>query len=310
MSKTKEIAIYIKPQIESLLKRVDTLIFDVDGVLLDVHRSFWDVILLTTKKYLSLHSLRSNFSSRKSHIKLLKLAGGFNNDWDVTSALILISLSYAFNHPLDIKELTKEVYERGGGLNQLEAVLSEKFPEDFPRIHSLLNKSLVERLFKEIYAGKETPLVYGFPPQFIPPQQEGLYKREIPLLKVEDIPSFIEKIGIFTGRTAGETTLALKMTGLSELIPPDYILTADDGLNKPDREKLKELADKLKAKVAIYVGDVLDDLRSVPKDDPTILACVVQRRNIELFKAEGADIIVPSTISLMQILKEKRGEEN
>jgi phosphoglycolate phosphatase-like HAD superfamily hydrolase len=299
---------FVQPRVKPLLKEVNALIFDVDGVLLDVHQSFWNVILLTTKKYLELLSIKSPFSPRKYHIKLLKMAGGFNNDWDVTSALIIISLSYAFNHPLNLREIGEEIYKRGGGLNQLEALLQEKIPNDFPTIRSLLDKSLVERLFKEIYAGKDTPIVYGFQPKFIYPEQEGLYKNEIPLLKPEDIPPFIEKIALFTGRTAGETLLALKMTGFSSLIPQEYILTADDGLNKPDEKKLKELANKLGAKVAIYVGDAIDDLRSVPKDDSSILSCIVQKRNTQIFKKEGADIIVPDTISLIQLLKEERSE--
>jgi HAD superfamily hydrolase (TIGR01548 family) len=301
---------FIKPEARPLLKKVDALIFDVDGVLLNVHRSFWDVILITTKKYLKLISIKSDFIPRKSHIKLLKMAGGFNNDWDVTSALVLVSLSYSFNHPLNLIEIVEEIYARGGGLAQLEALLWEKIPADFPKISSLLDKSLVERLFKENYAGKETPLVYGFQPKFISPEQEGLYKNEIPLLKPEDIPPFIEKIAIFTGRTAGETQLALQMTGFSSLIPQEYILTADDGLNKPDEEKLKELANKLGTRVAIYVGDALDDLRSVPKGDSSLLSCIVQKRNIKIFKEEGADIIVPDTISLIQLLKEERREGN
>ena len=301
--------IYIKPQVRPLLRKVDALIFDVDGVLLNVHSSFWDVILITTKKYLKLKSIKSDFIPRKSHIKLLKTAGGFNNDWDVTSALILVSLSYAFYHPINLREIAEEIYARGGGLAQLEALLEEKIPADFSKIQAYLDKSLVERLFKEIYAGKETPIVYGFTPQFISPQEEGLYKNEIPLLKPEDIPPFIEKIALFTGRTAGETQLALQMTGFSSLVPPEYILTADDGLNKPDKERLKELANKIKAKIAIYVGDALDDLRSVPKGEPSLLSCIVQRRNIDLFKKEGADIIVPDTISLIQLLKEERSEE-
>jgi phosphoglycolate phosphatase-like HAD superfamily hydrolase len=299
---------FIKPRVKPLLKEVAALIFDVDGVLLDVHQSFWNVILIATKKYLELLSIRSPFVPHKSHIKLLKMAGGFNNDWDATSALILISLSYAFDHPLNLREIGEEIYKRGGGLAKLEALLQEKIPNDFPKISSFLDKSLVERLFKEIYAGKDTPMVYGFQPKFISPEQEGLYKNEIPLLKPEDIPPFIEKIALFTGRTAGETLLALKMTGFSSLIPPEYILTADDGLNKPDEEKLKELVNKLGTRVAIYVGDALDDLRSVPKGDSSLLSCIVQKRNIRIFKKEGADIIVPDTISLLQLLKEERSE--
>ncbi len=298
--------VYIKPTVQPLLKEVDALVFDVDGVLLDVHRSFWDAILLTTKRYLALNSLTSPFVPRKKHIKFLKMAGGFNNDWDVTSALILMSLAYSFGYPLDLKELAEEIYKRGGGLEQLEAILEEKIPGDFPQIRSLLDRSTVERLFKEIYAGKETPLVYDFQPEFVSPNWEGLYKKEVVLLRPENIPPFINKIGLFTGRTAGETTLALRMTGFSSFIPQQFIITADDGLNKPDRKRLKELANRMGAKRAIYVGDALDDLRSVPPDDPSLLSCVVNQENQSFFKEQGADIIVPITITLMDLLKEER----
>lgn len=298
--------IYIKPGIQPLLKDVDSLVFDVDGVLLDVHRSFWEVILLTTKRYLVLNSLSSPFLPRKQHIRFLKMAGGFNNDWDVTSALILISLSYSFGHSLDMKELAEEIYRRGGGLEQLEKILEERIPQDFPRIRSLLERSMVEHLFKEIYAGKETFLVYGFQPQFISPDREGLYKKEVVLLTPKDVPPFIEKVGLFTGRTAGETSLALQMTGFSSLIPKEFVITADDGLNKPDAGKLKDLARKMGVKRAIYVGDALDDLRSVPPADPLLLSCIVNKKHRRFFKKEGADIIVPTTKTLMNLLKEER----
>lgn len=298
--------IYLKPGIQPLLREVDGLIFDVDGVLLDVHRSFWDVILLTTKKYLSLNSLSSTFVPRKGHIRLLKMAGGFNNDWDVTSALILISLCHSFGYALDIKEIAEEIYRRGGGLEKLEAILRERLPSVFPRVRSLLDRSTVERLFKEIYAGKEAFRVYGFQPRFISPDWEGLYRNEEVLLRPDDIPDFIEKVGLFTGRTAGETELALEMTGFLSIIPREFVITADDGLNKPDKTMLRALANRMGVSRAIYVGDALDDLRSVPSDDPSLLSCIVSKANQEFFKREGADIIVPTTKTLMNILREAR----
>ncbi|MBC7326609.1 hypothetical protein H5T87_00640 [bacterium] len=298
--------IYIKPGIEPLLKEVDALIFDVDGVLLDVHRSFWDVILITTRKYLSLKNIRSPFKPLKKHIKLLKLSGGFNNDWDVTSALILISLCYSSGYFFEISELSYEIYKRGGGLQNLEAILKEKIGDKFCELLSLLERPLVERLFKEIYAGKDTFQVYGFEPVYISPSWEGLYKRETVLLSPDDIPPSIRKMGLFTGRTAGETRLALTMTGFISCIPMEFVITADDGLNKPAPEMLKCLAERMKAKRAIYVGDAIDDLRSVPQEDSSILSCIVNKGQQSFFKREGADIIVPETRMLTNLLREER----
>lgn len=297
---------FIKKSIRPLLEKVDALIFDVDGVLLNVRRSFWDVILRATRKYLNLLGIKSEFKPQKRHIKLLKMAGGFNNDWDATSALILLSLAYNQGVRINMEELSKEIYKRGGGLRNLEEILKEIIPHKWDEVRSLLKRELVERLFKEIYAGKETYRVYGFQPQFVSPSQEGLYKRERILVKREDIPPFIKHLGIFTGRTKGETVLALKMLGFEELIPWDNIITADDGLNKPDRDLLQQLARRMGGEATIYVGDALDDLRSVPFDEPDILSCIVQRGDIEIYKKEGADIIVPETRRLFQILEEVR----
>lgn len=60
---------------------MDTLVFDLDGVLVDVSASFRACIGRT------LEALGGR-PAADAEIVSLKLAGGFNNDWDVTRALL------------------------------------------------------------------------------------------------------------------------------------------------------------------------------------------------------------------------------
>ncbi|MGH9467144.1 MAG: HAD family hydrolase [Terriglobales bacterium] len=60
---------------------MQTLVFDLDGVLVDVSRSFRACIGAATVAL-------GGIAAGEQEIRALKLAGGFNNDWDVTRELL------------------------------------------------------------------------------------------------------------------------------------------------------------------------------------------------------------------------------
>src|SRR3972149_4411584 len=75
---------------------MDVLIFDMDGVLIDVSRSYRRTIQRTIQIYLETclgfpKNRRSWITNEE--ISLFKSVGGFNNDWDLTSGLLLYLLS-------------------------------------------------------------------------------------------------------------------------------------------------------------------------------------------------------------------------
>jgi len=75
---------------------LDALIFDMDGVLVDVSRSYREVIRRTAHLYLSDclgWKLGRTPPVTQEIISLFKFAGGFNNDWELTSALLLSVIS-------------------------------------------------------------------------------------------------------------------------------------------------------------------------------------------------------------------------
>jgi HAD superfamily hydrolase (TIGR01548 family) len=75
---------------------MDILIFDMDGVLIDVSKSYRKTIQRTVQIYLEtcLGFARSRRGwITNEEISLFKSVGGFNNDWDLTSGLLLYLLS-------------------------------------------------------------------------------------------------------------------------------------------------------------------------------------------------------------------------
>ena len=82
---------------------MDLLIFDMDGVLIDVSRSYRKTIQRTIQIYLEtcLGFARSRRGwITNEEISLFKSVGGFNNDWDLTSGLLLYLLSLSGISPL------------------------------------------------------------------------------------------------------------------------------------------------------------------------------------------------------------------
>src|SRR4030042_900846 len=82
---------------------MDILIFDMDGVLIDVSRSYRNTIQRTIQIYIeNCLGFERNSGDRVTdeEISLFKSTGGFNNDWDLTSGLLLYLLSISGIPPL------------------------------------------------------------------------------------------------------------------------------------------------------------------------------------------------------------------
>ena len=201
------------------------------------------------------------------------MAGGFNNDWNLTSAVVLFYLIKVRENNLkdldelrsskpDIKTFTTEILPSGGGLAKVIDLI-KKNKQAKTKIFSLWDKNLITKIFQEIYAGEEYCFnIYGFHPSLI--KTEGLIKQERIIIdknKKDFLQNF--SIGILTGRTKGEARIALKRLGWEDIVSEKRIITADDDLEKPHPQGLKKLATGLKTKLGIYLGDVRDDLITV-----------------------------------------------
>ncbi|MDW8365774.1 MAG: hypothetical protein RMK49_08035 [Abditibacteriales bacterium] len=310
-----------------MLPQVEAVLLDVDGVIVNVAETFRVVVCEAAQFYCEqfLGFERDGRLIYPSEVELFKRAGGFNNDWDVTLAVVLLaiakSLRYETKNPRRLREwaptleeFTDEIARRGGGLSVAEAYVLEYL--DSPTLRRELslqwNQRTIVQIFQEIYAGNQyCKRLYGFDPEHV--QSEGYVDKERVLLNPRLIPPSV-KLGVLTGRTLEETRLVLQRADLTDLIPEGHWVTHDDGVQKPDGRALALLAERLRFRLAIYVGDTLDDWRTVCRyrelrgaGRSKVIGCLVLTgaagaQNQTLFLEQGAEIVAPDVNAVMTFL--------
>jgi len=114
--------VYIKKNFLDKLREVDAIIFDCDGVLIDIRESYNRAISETVAyvmKELTGPRFPENLAS-KEIIYLFKKSGGFNNDWDSAYAILMFTLC-------KLPEDFQEVFKKYANMSRHESVLSKRF---------------------------------------------------------------------------------------------------------------------------------------------------------------------------------------
>lgn len=320
--------IVLNKNILDRLSQVDTIVFDIDGVLIDMRESFRRAICQTVQFYFKeiLHFQVCRNLIHPEEIEYFKMAGGFNNDWDLTSAVILFYLMKARENNLkdidelksrepDIKTFTTKMLSLGGGLAKV-INLFKKNKHIKEEIFSLWDEDLITKIFQEIYAGEEHCFnIYGFHPSLI--KTEGLIKQERIIIdkKKKDFLQQYFSIGILTGRNRREARIALEILGWDDIISEEKITTADDGLEKPHPQGLKRLSASLKTKLGIYVGDIRDDLVTVKNFNKEVkktkfLSAIVlaegfnlENKLVNFYLNEGVDLLAQDVNCILDWLE-------
>lgn len=249
---------------------MDLLIFDMDGVLIDVSKSYRKTIQKTVHIYLEKclgFRIEKRGMVKDEEVSLFKSVGGFNNDWDLTSGLLLYLLSISNLPPYskqkrlsNIKEVMahlkreastfepnkmdlskkkhlarflKEVKSFGGGLRGVRQALKYSWDGWIYRSGDLDKENLVKRIFQELYLGRQFTSCYHLTPLFY--RGPGLYLKE-DLLIPRRILSVLRKrirMGIASGRPRYEAELALKRF---QLLPYfDSVITLDECMEEEQR---------------------------------------------------------------------------
>lgn len=307
------------------LPQVDTVIFDVDGVLIDVSQSFRQVISRTTQFYMTevVGWPGGELYLQPTETEHFKRAGGFNSDWALTQAALLLTLvkgvgmedrsaaAIRATAP-SVEEYMAQTARLGGGMENAKSVLRDALgAEAVTRGEALLDYDKVERIFAEFYAGRShCRRVYGFEPEIVD-QECGELTKETVIIDPAVLDARFQ-YGVVTGRLRGELDVAMEMTALEEIIHPTASMTADDGMHKPDPNGLIALEERMAPTGAIFVGDTLDDMRTVlnyrkVQENPPFLAAQVLtgpagEKNRQFFADAGADIIAPDVNALMRWL--------
>jgi HAD superfamily phosphatase len=227
--------------------QMDILIFDMDGVLIDVSRSYRETIQQTVQIYFETCLGFERGKGRlvtEEDISLFKSAGGFNNDWDLTSGLLLYFLSISDIPPSPkrkcfpsinnvvlflktksskfprsmtnlfqkkrLRLFSRKVKSLGGGLKGVRRAIGASWDGWVFGNGDLDKENVVKRIFQEIYLGEEFSSYYRLEPLFY--RKRGLYLQERLLIPKEIISSLKKKLrlGIASGRPRFEAELALK----------------------------------------------------------------------------------------------------
>lgn len=240
--------------------QVDTIVLDVDGVLVDVAASYRKAIKETIRKK---HNQNYGDSLLNQGIQVLKDAGGFNNDWDVTYGLSLILLAREYGFDKSLPSIESELSNRGGGLESLDSFLGDLLSEDdYESLLDQLDRREHRNLFQELYLGKD---LYRVIEEREPEIETDGYIHEEPVLIDEKVVSWINqnfKIGIVTGRPHREAEFALDRIEL-DFRDRNFFAMEDWDQSKPNPEALLAIGDNCQSEKLLYAGDTLDDVRMV-----------------------------------------------
>jgi HAD superfamily hydrolase (TIGR01548 family) len=314
-----------KPAAQAARAGIDAVLFDMDGVLLEITDSIRAATCLAVPFYMReiLHWPAPDDLITSADIELFKHAGGFNDDVELTRALVLHYLVKEHEHPgatpetlnvfrPNLADFARRISERGGGLKVAEELRLESLTrEDRDQILLQYRTRRIAQVFEEIFGGEYTEELYGHTPEFY--HGPGYVNKDKQLIEPERLTAG-KSYGILTGRTPAEARLGLRMAGLAGIIPETSVITPKDAARKPNPAGLRKLMERLGAASAVYVGDTLDDYRTVARykqeyADRPILAALVMTgpmgdRNRKIFERSGADVVASDVNELLAWLAE------
>jgi len=286
----------VRKESQERLKRIDSIVFDCDGTLIDARRSYDATIMRTVRTMVERFSRASLPMDVVGGGLILQIrrTGGFNSDWDSTYALSMLSeaaVEECRSEGSGSRERTLSILER-----LVRAFASKKRLEGPKSVDSYLSRagldsehldefrkflgfpgnpreSFMATTFDQIYYGGELfEEIYGFKPPVW--HAKGLIERESLFITQEDIKRLERiihgrKMAIATGRpfVAVRYTLgrllryfrrdASVFIGDGDIYPE---LTSELArYRKPSGASLIRAREKLSATAMLYIGDSAED---------------------------------------------------
>lgn len=265
------------------LKDNNLIVFDMDGVIIDVSRSYRDTVRQTARLFFQEANSWEKLSDPLFSLQDLarvKQSGGLNNDWDLTFWVITLLFtqveSPSYHNVPDTWVKYHKTISSCDVAFLADFLHSEKHPVTalFKKHGTAENEfitslfkgdvgsgNVIKQIFQEIYLGKELfEKTYEIPAKIY--DGKGYINREKSLVD----PSVLERLSrrntlaIATGRPRAEAEYPLELFGLKKFFPVIY--TLDDCLEEEQRVFEKE-----KRKV------------SLSKPNPFMLDAVSQTRN-------------------------------
>lgn len=243
----------------------DTVVFDMDGVLIDNSRIVEFDNVAVRFIFTDVYGLDDSGVEllTRAEVAAFKQAGGFNDDFDliyaVTTVYNAVRLDNQIRDTATLRRLAPNLIAvaaaQKGGLAGLLASLPQAARPDW---------TMVQQVSGEIYWGAEmVRQKLGIEPRYT--VRRGMVEDEqafaMPEL-MEDLAALgLHKWGIITGRIAIEMDIALSLLPANLQQPP--VRVTGDMMRKPDPAALVYVVQTLGSSGGYYIGDTADDLRLV-----------------------------------------------
>jgi HAD superfamily phosphatase len=286
---------------------VDTVVLDVDGVLVDVRQSFREAVRETVVRVQRGMGVAQPWRPEHADINAFKRAGGFNDDIDISIALAALG---AGRRGARAHEVAREVEAAGGGLKALRQVAP-----DLPRIDG----RGVLAVFDQLYWGTGAT-VRVEDGQAVPvPASDGMIMRER-MLVPPHYPALLRDAGArqlacVSGRTPKELTAALRGLGWD----PGELAAAVTGdmVRKPDPACFEPVITACTPRAMVYVGDVRDDWELVrrhrhERGDAPPARCILvgDDADMEAYRPLGVHATARDAMAVPAILRAWRNPTN
>ena len=307
------------------IKSLDGVIFDCDGVLIDISNSY-DLTIKKTVDFVlkKMANIDQPNIVNSQMIDGFKATGGFNDEVDATYSIILsvVAAKKLDRNPSEfIFDVIKNADQTGissvemylGTLVDISEIIKKlSYPgqRDTSSLYSIFDEMFYgTNLYNELYKRK---------PKFF--NEKGLIDNDIVLIKKELIEKlrkkFGKKISIVSGRGFVSTKYSLK-TLFDEFDLKNSRFLEDESREfaKPNPQPLISSIKGLESSCCMFVGDSVEDIIMARKADElgnkTIFCAVYgtskdPERKRNLFEQKNADIIlesidlIPKTLNLVE----------
>ena len=300
--------------------KFDSIIFDCDGVLVDITNSYDQTIVKTTKYVLeTLAKINDSIQIDFKIIDGFKSTGGFNDEVDLTYAAIL-SIVAAKKLKKDQTEFINLVIDNSDstGIKSVETFIKDQ--TDISEIIKQLSypgshkDNILYQIFDQLFYGPELySKLFKNTSKFSEP---GLIENDVVIFnndladKLEN--KFHKQISMVTGR--GKASVKYSLKNLLEKFDLQNSMFLEDEpreLAKPNPQSLVNSITGMNSKSCLYVGDSMEDFIMAKKatilgNNTTFCGIIGTSKNpeekLQLFEQNEAILVLDSINLLPKVL--------
>ena len=300
------------------ITKCDGIIFDCDGVLIDISESYDLAIRNTAKHILEEYGIKNPILVDSHIIDGFKSTGGFNDEVDLTYGVILAIVA-ADKLGYDQKSFISEVISN---LDYTGIKSAEKYIEGIVDVHDIRERlcypgphaeNVLYRIFDQMFYGEKLySQVYGIESEFPGPGLIENDKLIINDILLDALHERFSNVGIVTGRGMISARHSLgKLLDRFDLKNSAFLEDEPRNLAKPNPESLVCAVRGMNSKCCMYVGDSIEDYIMAQKSTELgsdIIFCGITgtsrnpKEKLALFERNGVKIILDSIKLLPEIL--------